>query len=78
MTSEQIALIPGRVEIHTASACPRGGVDLTITVPDEVGRKTLGELASPEGMLAVARVLVAAARQIDPSKASEISWQHKD
>lgn len=26
---EQTALIPGRVEIHTASICPRGGVDLT-------------------------------------------------
>jgi len=64
--NEQTALIPGRVEIHTVSICPRGGVDLTITVPDEIGRKPLGELGSPEGMRAVARVLTAAADEIDP------------
>lgn len=66
MSEEQTALIPGRVEIQTASICPRGGVDLTITVPDEIGRKPLGELGSPEGMRAVARVLSAAADEIDP------------
>ncbi|KRQ23330.1 hypothetical protein AOT93_05610 [Mycobacteroides sp. H110] len=64
--NEQTALIPGQVEIHTASICPRGGVDLTITVPDEIGRKPLGELGSPEGLRAVARVLTAAADEIDP------------
>ncbi|WP_142305056.1 hypothetical protein [Mycobacterium avium] len=63
---EPAALLPGRVEIHTASVCPRGGVDLTITVPDEIGRKTLGELGSPEGMRAVARALIAAADVIEP------------
>lgn len=47
---EQTALIPGRVEIHTAS----------------IGRKPLGELGSPEGMRAIARVLSAAADEIHP------------
>ena len=64
--NEQTALISGRVEIHTASICPRGGVDLTITVPDAIGRRPLGELASPEGRRAVARALTAAADEIDP------------
>ncbi|SHU67827.1 Uncharacterised protein [Mycobacteroides abscessus subsp. abscessus] len=59
--AEQMALIHGPVEIHTASICPRGGVDLTITVPEEIGRQSLGELQSPEGMRAVARVILAAA-----------------
>lgn len=58
---EQLALIPGPVWIHTASVCPRGGVDLTMTVPDEIGRMTLGELDSPDGMRAVARALMTAA-----------------
>jgi hypothetical protein len=51
------------VEIHTASVCPRGGVDLTITVPDEVGRRTLDDLQSAEGMRAVAAVLLSAAER---------------
>lgn len=61
MSTRQTALIPGRVEIHTASICARGGVDLTITVPEEIGKKSLGELDSPEGMRAVARALFEAA-----------------
>lgn len=62
--NEQIALIPGHVDVHTASVCPRGGIDLTITVPDEIGRKPLGALQSPEGMHAIARTIAAAADRL--------------
>lgn len=58
-TSELIA------EIHTASICPRGGVDLTIAVPDAIGRRTLGWLQSAEGMREVAIALRAAAAARD-------------
>ncbi|WP_071289353.1 hypothetical protein [Mycolicibacterium llatzerense] len=49
------------VQIHSASLAPAGGVDLTITIPGAVARKSLSQWQTPAGLRAIAAATLTSA-----------------